>query len=207
MKGSASRQNPSQIPVDGSPGQRWDHRYAALEGPDAGTVAPFLEAMASHVPTTGAALDVGGGLGANARWLAARGLQTTLLDGSQVGLDLARGFDPNRRLHYLCRDVEAEGLPPGQWDVILFHLFYDRALVEAAADHLTPGGVLLVCQPTHTNLERHDRPSRRFLLAPGEVDGLADGFADAGMDVVEAGADWRPSGRHDAWLVIRRPRR
>ncbi len=193
--------------AEGSPAQRWDDRYRALDRPEPGEVAPFLVEMAEHLPAAGTALDVGGGLGANARWLADHGLRVTLLDVSDAGLDIARGFDPGGRLDYVRRDVEADGLPPGEWDVVLFHLFYDRALVVAAADHLAPGGVLLVCQPTETNLERHPRPSRRFLLGAGEVGQVAAELEAVGMETLVASAAWRPSSRHDAWLVSRRRQR
>lgn len=183
--------------------ERWDERYGAIDEVEPGEVAPFLTSVARHLPLAGTALDVGGGLGANARWLAARGLRTTLLDVSSVGLELAGSLDDGAALEYLQRDVEVDGLPTGRrWDVVLFHLFFDRALVLAAADVLEPGGVLLVCQPTETNLERHPRPSRRFLLAAGDAAALAD---QSGLEQLEVSEAWRDSTRHDAWLVLRRP--
>ncbi|MEM7286536.1 MAG: methyltransferase domain-containing protein [Actinomycetota bacterium] len=184
------------------PAGRWDERYGALEHAEPGRVAPFLEAVAAHLPGVGAALDVGGGLGANARWLAGRGLRTTLLDVSSVGLELARTHDSGAGLSYVVRDVERDGLPTGRaWDVILFHLFYDRWVVEAAAELLEPGGVLLVCQPTERNLERHPKPGRRFLLDLGEAASVA---VATGLEQLEVSEGWRESGRHDAWLVLRR---
>ena len=117
--------------------ERWDERYGGLGEIGPGEVAPFLTSVAHHLPVTGTALDVGGGLGANARWLAGRGLRTTLLDVSEVGLELARSLDGDAGagtgLEYLHCDVEADGLPAGRrWDVVLFHLFYDRRVVESA---------------------------------------------------------------------------
>lgn len=186
------------------PAHRWDERYASVDSAEPGEASPFLSSVAQHLPSSGSALDVGGGLGANARWLARRGLETTLLDVSQVGLDLARSLDAAAQLAYLQRDVEAAGLPPGRlWDVILFHLFYDRPTVEAAAARLEPGGVLLVCQPTEINLDRHPKPSRRFLMATGEAASVAGATS---LEPVEVSEAWRASGRHEAWLVLRRPR-
>ena len=186
------------------PASRWDGRYGSLDSVEAGEPAAFLGAVAHHLPTSGAALDVGGGLGANARWLARRGLRASVLDVSEVGLELARSLDDGTQLEYIRRDVEADGLPSERsWDVILFHLFYDRRVVESAVGHLEAGGVLLVCQPTEINLERHPKPSRRFLLASGEAASMA---AASGLEVLEVSEAWRPSGRHDAWLVLRRPR-
>lgn len=185
------------------PARRWDERYGAIDSAQVGEVSPFLTSVAEHLPETGRALDVGGGLGANARWLAHRGLDTTLLDVSEVGLDLARSLDADAGLEYLQRDVEKAGLPDDRrWAVVLFHLFYDRRVVEAAANRLEPGGVLLVCQPTEVNLERHPKPSRRFLLAAGEAASVATA---TGLEPLEVSEAWRASGRHEAWLVLRRP--
>lgn len=160
--------------------------------------------MAHHVPRAGTAVDIGGGLGGNARWLAARGLAVTLIDASDIGLARAAEFDQpeGEPIEYLCRDVEAEGLPARTWTVALMHLFFVPTLVTALPAHLEPGGVFLVCQPTVTNLERHDKPGRRFLLETGQIHQLA--AALEGTEILEASEGWRASGRHDAWLVARR---
>jgi SAM-dependent methyltransferase len=185
--------------------ERWNDRYLGRDREYPTDPAPFLVTMAHHLPETGSALDIGGGLGTNARWLADRGLDVTLLDVSDVALQIARG-GPGPPVTTMRRDVEADGLPAGSsWDVVLMHLFYDRHLVLTLPDHVTEGGVLLVCQPTVTNLERHERPSERFLLADGEVEALAEDLVARGdVEILEASAAWRASGRHDAWLVVRR---
>lgn len=187
------------------PRARWNDRYRDRDPQHRDEAAPFLVAMAAHLPAAGSALDIGGGVGTNARWLAHRGLETTLLDVSDAALELA-ATGPGPEIETMRRDVEAEGLPRGSsWDVVLMHLFYDHRLVLSLPDHLTEGGVLLVCQPTVDNLERHERPPARFLLGPGEIDAVAAALSARGdVDVLEASAAWRASGRHDAWLVARR---
>lgn len=158
--------------------------------------------MADLLPTAGTALDVAGGLGADARWLAGRGLATTLLDVSDVALSAAQQCDPD--LAYVCRDVEAYGLPTGaQWDVITMHRFLDRDVIRSAPAHLAPGGLVLLCHPTERNLERHERPSRRLLLGTDEVHELAAALVVDGLTIVEASEAWRDGGGHDAWLVAR----
>ena len=139
--------------------------------------------------------------------LANRGLDVTLLDVSDVGLRSARRCIealPNApTIEYLHRDVESAGLPSRRlWDVALMHLFFDRDVALALPAHLRPGGILAICQPTVVNLERHERPGRRFLMEQDEVKELADSLT--GVDILEASAEWRSSDRHDAWLVARR---
>ena len=190
------------------PQTRWNARYEGLTRAQPGVVSPFLAAMASHLPITGSALDIGGGLGANARWLAERGLDVTLLDVSDAGLKLAEELNPiSLQITYLQRDVERDGLPrTEQWDLALMHLFYDPDVLQDAARRLKPKGVLLLCQPTAANLSRHNQPSRRYLLKDGEVNDLARSLQDRHrLEIVEATAKWRDSDRHEAWLVARRP--
>jgi tellurite methyltransferase len=162
--------------------------------------------MSEHIPHhDGTAVDIGGGAGHNALWLARRGLEVTLADISDVALDQARTTARDQGLELECmqRDLEDEGLPDGRlWDVALMHLYYPRELLRELPTHIEPGGLLLFSQPTVLNLERHDRPSRRFLVEPGELKSLADTMTN--MEVLELSEEWRTSDRHDAWLVARR---
>ena len=77
--------------------ERWDARYRGHEP----SVRPssFLTGLEAILPPAGRALDVAGGAGRNALWLAARGLDVTLADLSGTALEIARGR------------AEAEGLP------------------------------------------------------------------------------------------------
>ena len=47
------------------------------------------------------------------------------------------------------------------------------ALIASAATGLAPGGRLIWIHPTTTNLERHAKPSARFLLDLGEAEAPA----------------------------------
>lgn len=181
---------------------RWNARHA--ERPPLTEPAGFLVRHAATLPTQGRALDVAGGAGRNAVWLARRGLEVTLVDVSDEACrrtaEAAReaGVD----VEVERRDVSSAGLPPGTWDVILFHHFLDRDLWAPAAEALGPGGVLLVCQATVHNLERHDRPSREWLLDPGEL--AAAGRRWPGVEIVAAHEGWTDDGRHEATVVARR---
>jgi tellurite methyltransferase len=189
---------------------RWNARHAERLTDPAAPTGPgaFLTERAGLLPTTGTALDVAGGTGRNALWLAARGLDVTLVDVSDTACAeaTARAVAAGVPLDVVRADLTEEPPPAGPWDVVLVHHWLDRSVWRHLADLLAPGGVLLVCQATVTNLERHGRPSRRFLLDDGEVAALADRWT-AGRDdleVVEATEGWGSEGRHEARLVLRR---
>lgn len=180
---------------------RWDARWAEGEGPSR-TPAPILLAWADRLPVMGSALDVASGPGRNALWLAERGLQVTAVDVSPVALTqlshaaAAMGLGV-RTVH---RDLEADPFPEGRWDVVVCTAYLQRDLFPTLRAALAPGGLLLFSQPTPTNLERHPRPSRRFLVEVGELAGFA-----GELEVLQADADWRAEGHHEAWLVLRKP--
>lgn len=188
---------------------RWNDRYASIAVADLNPEpALILRDNLDLLPVNGTALDVAGGTGRNGLWLAEHGLDATVLDISPVGLDIAQAWAASRGLvvDTLAHDLEADGMPAGSWDIVVVTLFLDQQVIASLGDHLNPGGVAFFAQPTEANLERHDHPSRRFLLGEGEVDTLAGVLAERGCEVVEASAAWRSNDAHEAHLIVRRPR-
>ena len=189
--------------------QRWDDRYrrGAKIG-DPGTLLPSLHDL---LPTAGRALDLAGGSGAQALWLASRGLDTTLLDISSAALALATVEAEVRgvTLRTVQMDLDIESPPPGPWDVILCRHYLNRDLVPVLIDALAEQGLLIMAQQTVCNLERHVHPSRRFLLNRGEMLELVRAFRPSNppefaLDVLSYGEDWSDGGCHEARLVARR---
>jgi len=186
---------------------KWDARYRDRGGPVG--PAAFVAGLADLLPGRGRALDLAGGAGRHAVWLAERGLDVTLVDVSPEAVALAGARAAEAGVALTCRaldldDVEAGAapFPPGPWDLILdFHLLW-RPVLRFAAEHLAPGGLLAVSQPTRRNLERHASPSARYLLEEGELAGLV---AASGLEVVRLREGWSAEGRHEAELVARRP--
>lgn len=180
---------------------RWDERYRG-SGPAIGP-DPFLVVIADRLPDRGRALDVAGGLGGNATWLAARGLAVTLADISGVALEHAARASKSAGVEIATRqvDLEAASCPAGPWDVIACVRFLHRPLLAGLAAVAAPGGLLVVVHPTARNLERHERPGRRFLLDEGELPGLLDGW-----DILHHEEAWAggPGGRHEARCLARR---
>ena len=179
--------------------ERWNARYQSA-APQAAP-SPLLDASAALLPRTGRALDLAGGTGRHALWMARRGLAVTLAEVSEVALGQARALAAVEGLRFTEArlDLETEPFPAGRWDLIVCAYFLYRPIFAAAAAALAPGGLLAVVHPTLRNLERHPRPSAPFLLGEGELPGLV-----AGLEVVRFDEAWRPAGQHEAWLLARR---
>ena len=189
-------------PPPRDPQHHWNERYRR-RGPTALPPSPYLVSLASRLPAGGQALDVGGGSGRNACWLAAQGFDVTVVDIAEEGLALARAAAQalGLSLTTVQRDLERDGLPDGAWDVIVCMHFLHRPLFPQWAAVLRPGGVLVFEQPTRSNLERHAKPSARFLLEDGELPHLVHGLV-----VLDLQEGWNETGRHEARLLARRPR-
>src|SRR5262245_1576622 len=180
---------------------KWDARYR-MEGARDREPANFLLECDHLLPRQGRALDVAGGTGRNAVWLARRGLEVTIADISGVALEIAReqAATESLPLHIVAVDLEAEPVPAGPWDLIVCVHFLWRPLFAAFASALAPGGMLVVAHPTRSNLERHASPGPRYLLDDGELQGLA-----TGLEIVVSNEGWTKAGRHEAHLLARRP--
>jgi tellurite methyltransferase len=177
--------------------QKWDARYAdAGAAPHAPSV--LITSFIDLLPAAGTALDVAGGAGRHALWLAEQGLETTIVDCSGRGLAICRQRAAQRGLSVkdLCRDLQAEPLPSGPWDVIVSCCYLQRSLFPAMISALAIDGILIACQPTLSNLQRHDRPPAEYLLKEGELLQLVQG-----LEIVRYREGWLEEGRHDAVVV------
>jgi SAM-dependent methyltransferase len=185
---------------------KWNARYREGTPYARPEPTPYLVSLDDLLPRRGRALDLAGGAGRNAVWLARRGLEVTLVDISREGLDLARAAAARAGLALALveSDLEDDPLPAGPFDLILSFNFLRRELFPAFADRLAPGGLLVYLQATHSNLQRHSRPPATFLLADGELPGLI-----GPLEVVRYQESWfddlLEGPRHEARLVARKP--
>jgi tellurite methyltransferase len=180
--------------------KKWDRKYCSAD--PYGTESSRLLADQQHwLPTTGRALDLAGGSGRHALWLAHRGLDVTLTDISAQGLQIARQRAEAAGLQIGCVDIDLEEdpFPSGPWDVVVSCLYLYRPLFRSIQHQLATGGVLVVIQPTRKNLERHTRPPERFLLKENELRQLAHG-----LTILHYEESWSVEGRHDAVMVAQR---
>lgn len=186
--------------------QRWNTRYREGRHPSHEPWDALVQ-LAEYLPSKGRVLDVAGGAGRNAVWLAERGLEVTVADISEAGLALAVGAAALRgvELRVCTVDFERDALPAGPWAAVVCCAYLQRDLVPSIAAALAPGGRFLWVHPTVTNLERHAKPSARFLLERDEAAGVVEG---AGLRIVMAEESWVGDGesaRHVARTVAERP--
>ncbi|MCA9249309.1 MAG: class I SAM-dependent methyltransferase [Planctomycetales bacterium] len=180
--------------------QKWDARYRQQPNPESGP-AEVLTANADLIPRAGNALDVAGGSGRNALWLARRGLNASLVDISAEGLAIARQRAEKEQLdlQFVVADLEHESLPAGPWRLVVQTCFLQRELFPSLIQALEPAGMLVVAQPTRRNRERWTAPPEKYLLDEGELIQLA-----GPLEIVHFDEAWRENGRYEAWLIARR---
>ncbi len=180
---------------------KWNAKYSRGDHASA-EPSSLLTGLDELLPRRGRALDLAGGAGRHAIWLARRGLQVTLADIADEGLKLAcrRAGDAGVSIETLRIDLQTESFPLGAWDLIVSFHYLWRPLFEVFPAALAPGGLLVVVQPTKSNLQRHEKPPAQFLLEDGELPALV-----SGLDIIRYEEGWLAEGRHDAFLIAKRP--
>jgi tellurite methyltransferase len=155
---------------------RWNTKYSAGSHSDTSAdeflVSAFEQFLAAVPP--GRALDIAGGAGRHALWLAERGWRVKLIDVSDVAVGLA---DQRAReltagsLTTEVRDVSATGdLGDGEFELIVVFYFLDRKLFPALIRALKPGGFLIYRTYTVEQRKFATGPSHpRYLLEPDEL--------------------------------------
>ncbi len=182
--------------------ERWNQRYGRRPPPSEPSV--FLTDRAALLPAGGRALDLAGGGGRHAIWLARRGFDVTLADISDVACALARERADAAGVALDVRRVElgVEPLPAGLFALVLSHAYLDVEVWREAVGLLDVGGIALLCQPTVRTLERRDRPGRPWLLDEGQMAELVATLDD--IEVLELDEVWTDEDRHEARAVLRR---
>jgi len=164
--------------VTDSAREHWNQRY--IEGWSS-EPSEFLESVSDVLPSSGRALDIAGGNGRNAVWLATRGLEVTVVDVSDAALAIAKSAAEARglTLDLVNTDLERSVFPAGPWSVIICFHYLQRDLFPQVVGALALGGVLVCEIATVRNLERNPRPPRAHVLDEGELPRLVDGLTVA----------------------------
>lgn len=168
---------------------------------------PWLDRFLVHVPKAGHVLDLGCGAGEPiARYVADQGRAVTGTDFSAAMLALARSRLPHGR----WIEADMRGIDLGErfdgivaWDSF-FHLTHDeqRALIPRLADHLRPGGALLLTvgpQAGEVLGLVGGEPVYHASLSSAEY---AARLSDAGLSIVSFVPDDPECGGHSVLLAV-----
>ena len=168
---------------------RWDTRHMAADEADP-PPSEFLVEYASHLPTTGRALDVACGRGRNAVWLARRGLTVDAVDISSIALAKAMSLATRHGVAKRVRTIESDlagGMPPldGAFDIVMCLHFRQPSLWPRMRELVAPGGVLLIetlaRHPSNLDVSPDFLGERDELLAAaGDLDVVFHGRATTG---------------------------
>lgn len=202
---------------------KWERRYQQTgEEPFYGwEPSPFLVRSLPLLPAAGDCLDVAGGEGRNALFLAKRGWRVTVLDVAVAGVARARrrALDTGHGVRVLAADSNHWPLrsTPAVWDLILVVNYHSRELIAAAGSLVRPGGALLVEGFAQEQLGRSSggpqdpdllwRPNELLKLATGAGEGREALRVVWYEDRLVPGDD-NPRQRGPKWvvrLVARRP--
>lgn len=158
----------------GSDRDRWNTKFLAGEGQRIEPDALLAEACAEVAP--GTALDLGGGAGRHAIWLAQRGWSVVLADVSDEGLALAAKKAAAAGVTLaLRRESAAETVvwarQPGspRFNLICVFLFLVREQFPTLPELLAPGGLLVYKTYTADHPRFQEGHSLRYALHPGEL--------------------------------------
>lgn len=149
--------------------QRWQEKYR--EAKERGPVTEVLLQNQHLLPAKGKALDLACGLGANALFLADKGLHCQAWDYSSVALEKLDTSARKQQLPIQTReiDLEIDLFPDDQFDLIVVSHYLHRPLCPAICKALNPGGLLFYqtfCQQKTSTLG----PSNsKFLLRENEL--------------------------------------
>ena len=147
----------------------WDARYRegshSSLAPDPFLLQSYDEFIAPLFPKPGTALDLAGGIGRHATWLAQRGWQVTLADISEVAIVKARENAGASAAHieFQIRDLDTFRASK-KYDLILVFYYLQRVIFRQLAKALNPGGLLIYKTYTHSQRKFPGGPSHPMHL-------------------------------------------
>jgi SAM-dependent methyltransferase len=131
--------------------ERWDFKYEqglpSLTEPDPFFISAYERYVGASFPKAGVALDLAGGLGRHALWLASRNWQVTVVDLSEVAIGKLSqaALDLHVRLELLVQEASEYTFEPACFDLIVLFYHLDRNLFPKIVSAIRPGG-LLICK-------------------------------------------------------------
>ena len=150
--------------------EKWDAIYRS-GGHQRQQPAAVLKDYSYLLPAAGTALEPACGYGANAVYLAQRGLDTSAWDISQEAIhnldDRARQM--GLQIHTRICDVLADPPPPDSFDVIAVSYFLDRQFIPHLIGALKPRGLLFYQTFTRDRVDDTGPANEMYRLAANEL--------------------------------------
>jgi len=169
--------------------ERWNQKYREASGAGTWTVPdPFLaQAFSKYIlplfPCGASALDLAGGAGRHAIWLAQQGWEVTLIDISETGVEQARqNAGPlASHIHFVVDDLTrfkaSQTEFEARFEVVMEFFYLERKIFSEIVKAVRPGGLLAYKTLTVAQAKLAGGPKNRaHLLEPGELLQLARGL-------------------------------
>jgi hypothetical protein len=156
----------------------WDLKYEeglpSLTEPDPFFISAYEKFVSSSSANAGMALDLAGGLGRHALWLANRGWQVTVVDVSDVAIGKLSqsALELNVKLELVVGDASEYRFEPARFGLIVLFYHTDRDLFPKMVSALNLGGLLLCKLSLRWKSYRSPKAARTDPLGRGELPSL-----------------------------------
>jgi SAM-dependent methyltransferase len=153
----------------------WDLKYdqglPSLESPDPFFVSAFNQFVLDQFPRGGAGLDLAGGIGRHALWLAKRNWRVTVVDLSEVAIRKLdrKALQLELTLDLFALDATDYQFKPGCFDLIVMFYHFDRDICLRVLSALKPGGFLICKSSLSWHLYEGSDPANIRPLAKNEI--------------------------------------
>jgi len=127
----------------------WNLKYEqglpSLEKPDPFFISAFDQFLKDQLPHGGTALDLAGGIGRHALWLAEKSWHVTVIDISEVAIHKLgqKALDLGLALNLFARDASEYSFETAKFDLIVMFYHFDRSICAKVLSALKPGGFLI----------------------------------------------------------------
>jgi len=157
--------------------ESWNKRYSegshASFEPDPFLLNAYDDFIQPLFPKGGTALDIAGGTGRHAIWLAELRWKVTVVDISEVAFEKAQAKAQERdvKINFLVRDLRSFDPGEEKYDMVLVFFYLQRDLYPALVKALKPGGLLVYKTYTEEHKTRHAKTIRHpeYYLQPNEL--------------------------------------
>jgi len=150
---------------------KWDYVYSQYDYMRYPAAAEVLTENDFLLPSSGMALDLASGFGANSIFLAEHGLAVTAWDISGVAIEKLSTYAAQEGLNInACQHkITTESFSESSFDVIIVSRFLDRTLSDAIIGALKPDGLLFYQTFTQEKISQKPPNNPDYLLTENEL--------------------------------------